>query len=58
MAERINIVGEVDGKPMANEMKVKVEGALKTALQQEISAQRIVGTHHYSVTHLSIVVDE
>jgi hypothetical protein len=56
MAENLTIVGELDGQPMSTEQKAKVQNALKGALEREILIPTVVGTHHISVTHLSIVV--
>ena len=54
-------VGEVDGKTLTKDQKSKVEHALKSVVQSELTpvgGGGIVGTHHWSVTHFSIVFEE
>jgi hypothetical protein len=65
MAKRTTttIVGEVDGKAITKEQKTKVENALKSVVERELippvsGGGGIVGTHHWSVTHFSIVFEE
>ena len=57
---RTTIVGEADGKPLSDDVKTKVQDALKSAIEKELipTVGGIVGTHHWSVTHGSIVFDE
>ena len=56
------VVGEVDGKALSKEQKSKVEHALKAVVESELippgGGGGIVGTHHWSVTHFSVVFDE
>jgi hypothetical protein len=60
MAETITIVGELDGKPLASATQTKVQDALKKTLTAEIipAVGGVVGTHHWSSTHISIVFDK
>jgi hypothetical protein len=63
MAEKkvtTSIVGEVDHKPLTKDQKSKVEHALKSAVQAEIIpfGGGIIGSHHLSITHWSVVWEE
>lgn len=55
MAQKVNIVGELDGKAISSDVKTRIQDALKKALTDEVIG--IVPTHHLSVTHFSIVYD-
>ena len=60
MAETITIVSELDDKPLVADVKAKVHSALKKTLAAEIipTVGGVVGTHHWSSTHISIVFDK
>jgi hypothetical protein len=57
MAETINIVGEVDGKPLSTQDRTKVHDALKKSLHSELipAVAGLTGSRHFSSTHISIV---
>jgi len=57
MAAKITVVGVQDDRPLPAELKTKVQDALKTALQRELTV-RPPPVGHYSVTHTSIVFTE
>jgi hypothetical protein len=55
------VVGEVDSKSLTKSQKTKVEHALKSVVESELipaGGGSIVGTHHWSVTHFSVVFEE
>jgi hypothetical protein len=59
MAEKVTIEGKIDDKPMPQALKTKVQDALKTALQAELTVKGPnTPTHHYSITHYSVVFDQ
>jgi len=58
MAAKITLDGKIDDKPMPAALKTKVESALKSSLESELKVGGIVPTHHFSVTHFSIVYDQ
>jgi hypothetical protein len=53
--QTFTIDGKLDDKPISHELKTKVQTALKGALEKELT---VVGTHHFSTTHISIVYDQ
>lgn len=55
MAATTTLEGNLDNKPLQPALKGKVESALKTALEGELKAAAIVPTHHFSITHYSVV---
>ena len=55
MAEKATIEGKIDDKPIPHALASKVEGALKSALESELKVPGLVPTHHFSVTHYSVV---
>jgi hypothetical protein len=55
MAEKATIEGKIDDKPLPPAIASKVEGALKNALASELKTAGIIPTHHFSVTHYSVV---
>jgi hypothetical protein len=57
MAATTTFEGNVDNKPLQPAVKAKVESALKSALESEITSV-IVPTHHFSITHYSVVYDK
>ncbi len=58
MAEKVTLEGKIDDKPIPNELKTKVQNALKTSLAAELKVPGLVPSHHFSVTHFSIVYDQ
>ncbi|MGP0017727.1 MAG: hypothetical protein ACLPHP_04090 [Candidatus Sulfotelmatobacter sp.] len=60
MAPKTTIAGKLDDKPIPDALKTKVEHALKDVLEAEIPkvGGGVVGTHHISITHFSIVWDQ
>lgn len=60
MAEKVTIDGKLDDKMMPTELKTKVQAALMSVLQKELTVKGpgIVPTHHFSVTHFSVVFDQ
>lgn len=48
------ITGTVDKKPLPHASQAKVNEALKSALQSELT---VVGTHHIEFTHIDITWD-
>jgi hypothetical protein len=55
MAEKATLEGKIDDKPIPHAVASKVEGALKNALTSELKTAGIIPTHHFSVTHYSVV---
>jgi len=49
------ITGTVDKKPLPQGTQAKVQDALKSALQSELT---VVGTHHIEFTHIDITWDK
>ena len=49
------ITGTIDKKPVSHAAHTKVQDALKSALQSELT---VVGTHHIDFTHINIVWDK
>jgi hypothetical protein len=58
MAQKVTIEGKIDDKPIPHELKTKVEHALKGSLESELKVAGFVPTHHFSVTHYSVVYDQ
>jgi len=52
---KTTMTGTVDKKPLPHGSEAKVQEALKSALQSELT---IVGTHHIDFTHINIVWDK
>lgn len=50
------ITGTVDKKPLPQAAQTKVQDALKSTLQSELST--VVGTHHIEITHIDITWDK
>ena len=46
-----SIIGTVDKKPVPQAAQVKVQDALKSALQSELI---VIGPHHIEFTHIDI----
>lgn len=49
------MTGTVDKKPVPAATQAKVQDALKSALQSELT---VVGTHHIEFTHIDITWDK
>jgi hypothetical protein len=49
------ITGTVDKKPVPQATQTKVQSALKSALESELT---VVGTHHIEFTHIDITWDK
>jgi|HubBroStandDraft_6_1064221.scaffolds.fasta_scaffold1300946_1 hypothetical protein len=58
MAQKITVEGKIDDKPLPPELKTKVQNALKSSLETELKTPGLVPSHHFSVTHYSVVYDK
>jgi hypothetical protein len=52
------VEGSIDNAPLAAGVKAKVQTALKSSLEAELTLVGIVPTHHASLTHFSITWDQ
>jgi hypothetical protein len=57
MTEKVTIDGKLDDKPIPQELKTKVQHALKSALEAEFKVGGLQPSRHFSVTHFSIVYE-
>ncbi len=55
MAAKVTVEGKIDDKSLPPAIASKVEGALKSALESELKVPGLVPTHHFSITHYSVV---
>jgi hypothetical protein len=52
------VEGTIDSTPLSPAVKSKVQTALKSSLESELTVVGIVPSHHASITHFSITWDQ
>jgi hypothetical protein len=52
------IKGTVDKKPLSPAAETRVQSALKSALQEELTVVGVRPPHHIEITHIDITLDK